>query len=43
MIMYILFQILFHYRLLQAIGYSSLCYAVGPYCLSVLYMIVYIC
>ena len=25
-----LFQILFHCRLLQAIKYSSLCYAVGP-------------
>ena len=34
---------LFHYRLLQYIEYSSLCYTVGPYCLSVLYIIVYIC
>ena len=25
------FYILFHYRLLQDIEYSSLCYAVGPY------------
>ena len=29
--MYILFQILLHYRLLQAIEYISLCYIVGPY------------
>ena len=27
---YILFQILSHYRLLQDIEYSSLCYTVGP-------------
>ena len=27
------FQILFHYRFLQVIEYSSLCYTVGPYCL----------
>ena len=27
---YILFQSLFHYRLLQDIEYSSLCYTVGP-------------
>ena len=27
---YILFQILFHYSLLQDIDYSSLCYTVGP-------------
>ena len=30
---YILFQILFHYRLLQDIDYSFLWYKVGPYCL----------
>ena len=41
--MYILFQILFHYRLLQGIEYSSLCYTVGPCCLSILYIVVYIC
>ena len=29
---YILFQILFPYRLLQNIEYSSLCYTVGPCC-----------
>ena len=40
---YILFQIFFHYRLLQDIKYSSLCYTVGPCCLSVLYIIVCIC
>ena len=28
--MYNLFQILFRYRLLQDIEYSSLCYTVGP-------------
>ena len=30
---YILFHRLFHYRLLQDIEYSSLCYTVGPCCL----------
>ena len=30
---YVLFQILFHCRLLQDIEYSSLCYTVGPCCL----------
>ena len=29
---HILFQILFHYALLQDIEYSSLCYTVGPCC-----------
>ena len=33
---------LFHYGLSQAIGYSSLCYTVR-YCLSILYIIAYIC
>ena len=28
---YILFQILFHYRLLPDAKYNSLCYTVGPY------------
>ena len=32
---YILFQILFHCRLLQDIEYSSLCYTVGPFWLSI--------
>ena len=32
---YILFQIHFHYRLLQDIEYSSLCYTVGPCYLSI--------
>ena len=27
---YILFQVIFHYRLLQDIEYSSLCYRVSP-------------
>ena len=37
-----IFQILFHYRLLQDIT-SSLCYAVGPCWLSNAYIVVYIC
>ena len=40
---YILFQILFHYRLLQDTEYSSVCYTVGPCCLSILYIVVFIC
>ena len=39
---YIRFQILFHYRFLQDIDFSSLCYIVGPCCLSLLYIVVYI-
>ena len=35
--------ILFSGRLLQDIEYNSPCYTVGLYCLSVLYMVVYIC
>ena len=35
----ILFQILFSYRLLQSIGSSSLCCIIGPYCLSVLWIV----
>ena len=38
----VLFQILFHFRLLQVIEYSSLCYTVGP-CLSILDIVVCIC
>ena len=30
------FQIVFHYRLLQDIDYTSLCYTVNPRCLSIL-------
>ena len=37
------FQILFPYRLLQNIEYSSLCYTVGPRWLSVFYIVVCIC
>ena len=37
---YIHFHILFHYRLLQDIEYDSLCYTVGPCCLSILYITV---
>ena len=39
----ILFQIHFHYKLLQDIEYSSLCYTVGPCFLSILYTVVCIC
>ena len=39
---YVLFQILFHCRLLQDTEYSSLCYAVGPV-VYVLYVVVCIC
>ena len=41
--MYIPFHILFHYSLSQDIEYSSLCYAVGPCCLSIPQVIVSIC
>ena len=37
---YIIFQILFHHRLLQDIEYSSLCYTVGPCSLPTLYIVV---
>ena len=37
------FHILFLYRLLQYIDYSSLRYTVGPCCFSTLYIVVYIC
>ena len=40
---YILFQILFRCTLLQETEYSSLCYSVGPYCLSTLRTVVCIC
>ena len=36
------FYILFHYGLSQDIEYSSLYYTIGPYCLTILYIIVYI-
>ena len=39
---YILFHILFHYGLSQDIEYSFLNCAVGPCCLSILYVIVYL-
>ena len=38
----ILFQILFHYRLLQYIKYSSLCYTVGPCWLSIFFFYYFI-
>ena len=38
-----IFQILFLYKLLHDIEYSSLGYTAGPYCLSVLYTEVCIC
>ena len=34
---------LVHYGLSQDIKYSSLCYTVGLYCLSILYLPVFIC
>ena len=40
--MYILFQILFNYRLLQDTEYSFLCYTLGS-CLSILYIVVCSC
>ena len=39
----LIFQIPFPYILLQNIEYSSLCYTVGPCCLSILYKVVYSC
>ena len=38
-----LFHIFFHYDLLRDIEYSSLCYTVGPCCLSILYIVGCIC
>ena len=38
----ILFQIFFHYKLLD-IYYSSLCYTLNPCCLSILCIMVSIC
>ena len=40
---YILSHILFHCGFSQDMEYSSLCYTVGPYCLSILYIAVCIC
>ena len=40
---YILFQIISHYRLLQDIEGNSLRYTVGPCCLLTLYIVVCIC
>ena len=37
---YILFQIIFHYRLLQGIEQSSTCYTANPCCLSILSIVV---
>ena len=39
----ILFHILFHYGLLQDSEYISLCYTLGPCCLSILHTIVCMC
>ena len=41
-VIHIFLQIIFHYRLLPNIEYSSLCYRVNPCCLSILYRVVYI-
>ena len=38
-VIYIFFQILFHYSLLQDVEYSSLCYIVDPCCLSIFFLI----
>ena len=35
-------KIIFHYGLSQNTEYSSLCYTVGPCCLSILYIVAYI-
>ena len=40
---YIPFHILFHYGVSQEIKYSSLCRIIGLCCLSILYIIVFIC
>ena len=40
---YIIFQILFHCILFPHIECGSLCYVVGPCCLSMLYIVVCIC
>ena len=40
---YVLFCIIFHYRLLQDTEYSSLCYTVGPCWLSIVYIVLYTC
>ena len=37
---HILFRILFHYGLSQDTEHSSLCYLIGPCCLSIAYIIV---
>ena len=37
---HIIFYILFHYGLSQDTKYSSLCYTVGPCCLTILYVII---
>ena len=37
---YILFQILFHFKLLQSIEYNSLCCSIGLCGLSILYTVV---
>ena len=42
-LIYILFNIIFHYALSQDIEDSSLCYTVRPFCLSILYIIVCLC
>ena len=40
--MYISFQIHFPYRLLQESVYSTVCYTVGFYCLSILHILLHI-
>lgn len=42
-VIYIIFQVSLHYRLLQEFEYRSLCHAVNPCCSSVLDVVVCIC
>ena len=41
--MYILLQIIFHYRLIHYMKCSPLCYTVGPCCLFILCIVVCVC
>ena len=43
MYIYVPFQILSPFRLLQDIEYTFLCYTIGPCWLAILYIVVYIC
>ena len=41
--LYVPFQILFHYKLLQDIEYGSLCSTIALCCLSIIYIVVCVC